>query len=77
MSNRHSEADGSSPPSRSRRTCSSPRQGSSVIYQAASNCGCGLRYDLIIYVSGYPPNLKQAASLGVATFSLRAPSFYW
>ena len=75
VSNRHSEADESFPPSRSHKTCSSPRQGSSKIYQGASKSGCGLRYDLKVFASGMPADLEQVASLGLATFSLKAPSF--
>jgi hypothetical protein len=63
--NRHWEANESSRPSRSHKTYSTPRQGSSKIYQGASKYGCGLRYDLKLYfVSGKPPDLEQAESLG-------------
>ena len=75
MKIRHWVAEESFPPSRSHKTCSSPRQGSSKIYQGASKIGCGLRNDLIILVSGLLPNLKQVTSLDLPAFSLRAPSF--
>lgn len=75
MSNRHWEADESSLPSRSHKTCSSPRQGSSKIYQGASKSGCGLRYDLKVFASGKPADLEQVANLGLATFYLKVLSF--
>jgi hypothetical protein len=75
VSNRHWEPDESSRPSRSHKTCSSPRQGSSKIYQGASKSGCGLRYDLKVFALGMPADLEQVTSLNLITFSLKAPSF--